>query len=354
MIANGASCNFGDHLYPSGVMNMSTYKNIGEAYKYVEKIEAYGPGGMPVSRLGMWLTLDNAADRGVANMLLEMQYDFIIANQDNLNQLELLIIPGKSSLNAIQAKKINDWVKNGGKLIALGEAALNQSHTEFLLDLGASFVGLSPFAVDYTLVGNYLKKNMVETPFLNYQSGLRVAPTTANVLAYIREPYFDRTYAHYSGHRDTPYKMENSIYPAVIQNGSVIFLAHHLDKMYFENGLKLHRDLFQNTIDMLYKKPMMRVVGLASNGRVSLLKQTNENRYVAHLLYASPITRGDVTVVEDFLPISNVQIEIDVPEKLKSIVQMPEGKTLKYKLVGKKAIVNVPTFTMHTCLVINY
>jgi len=84
MISYGASCNFGDQLHPSGEMDMDTYKNIGEAYKYVEQIEEYGPGGSQVSKLGMWLTLKNEADLGVVNMLIEMHYDFVIANEDKL------------------------------------------------------------------------------------------------------------------------------------------------------------------------------------------------------------------------------------------------------------------------------
>ena len=79
MISFGASCNFGDQLHPSGEMDMDTYRNIGKAYEYVKKIEDYGPGGIPVSNLGVWLTLDEAADHGVVNMLLEMHKDFVVA-----------------------------------------------------------------------------------------------------------------------------------------------------------------------------------------------------------------------------------------------------------------------------------
>jgi len=354
MISFGASCNFGDHLYPSGVMDMSTYKNIGKAYEFVEKIEQYGPGGMPVSKLGMWLTLDNAADLGTVFMLLEMHYDFIVADENKLDKLELLIIPSRACLSEKQATAINQWVKKGGKLIVFEEGALNTTKEKLILDLGANYVGKSPFRIDYTLVTPTLVSNMVESPFLNYQSGLRVKPTTGTTLAYIREPYFDRTYAHYSGHRDTPYRPENSEYPAVLKNGNVIYFAHAIDKLYYKNGVKLHRELLKNAIDLLYTKPMLKVNNLPSCGRVSFLKQESKKRYIAHLLYAAPITRGDVSVIEDFLPVPNVEIEVEVPENVKSVMQIPEGKNLNFEKKGNKLIVKIPVFTMYSGVVIGY
>jgi hypothetical protein len=352
MIAFGASCNFGDHLYPSGVMDMSTYKNIGLAYEFVEKIEDYGPGGIPVSKLGMWLTLDNAADNGVVKMLLDIHYDFIIADEKNLDQLELLIIPSRACITEKQAETINEWISKGGKLLVIEQAALDISKEKFLFNVGADFAGFSPFSIDYTQVDPVLGANMIESPFLNYTAGLRSKITTGKALARIKEPFFERTYSQYSGHRDTPYRPENSEFPAVVQNGQVIFIAHALDKLYYENGVKLHRDLFKNAIDQLYKSPMLVVKNLPSSGRVSFLKQEAKNRYVVHMLYTVPISRGDVMVVEDFLPVPNVEIEVDVPEKVKSVRQIPEGKKLEFERKGSKIIIKVPTFTMYTGIVL--
>lgn len=140
----------------------------------------------------------------------------------------------------------------------------------------------------------------------------------------------------------------------MLKNGSVIFFAHHLDKLYFENGVKLHREIVKNAIDLLYLSPMLKVNNLPSCGRVSFLKQESKNRYVAHLLYGAPISRGDVMVVEDFLPVPNVEIEVDLPEKVKSVMQIPEGKKLEYQRKGNKIIIKVPTFTMYTGVVISY
>ena len=66
MIASGANCNFGDQLTSSWFHRFSTYENIGHAYQYVEQIEAYGIGGKPISKLGIWRSFDQDADEGIS------------------------------------------------------------------------------------------------------------------------------------------------------------------------------------------------------------------------------------------------------------------------------------------------
>ena len=355
MISYGASCNFGDQLHPSGEMDLETYRNIGEAYEYVEQIEAYGPGGLPVSKLGLWLTLDHAADHGVVNMLLQLHHDFIVANEDNLDDLEMIIIPGHASLTQARADRINSWLEAGGKAIVFGEGAMDQEGTKFLLDVGCEYLGKSEYDFDFTVIQKDLESEMVSTPFLNYESGLLVKPTRGEILALIREPYFNRTYGQYSSHRETPYKLENSEYPAVFRNGNIIFFSHHLDLLYFEHGVRLHRQLVSNAIDLLYKDPLLSIQNLPSCGRVSLLKQEQEKRYVAHLLYAPALLRGDkIQVIEDFLPVPGVEVKINVPEKVKEIYQVPGHNKLEFQREGAIIRVKVPTFTMHTALVLNY
>jgi len=354
MISYGAACNFGDQLHPSGEMDMDTYRNIGEAYKYVEQIEQYGPGGVPVSRLGIWLTLDNNADRGVVNMLLETHKDFVIADEKNLDELEMVIIPGHPCLDDSQASLINNWVKKGGKLIVFGEGALDKVGKKFILDVGTEYLKKSDFNFDYTVVKTEIGKNVVTTPFLNYEAGLLVKLTSGKELATIREPYFNRTYEHYSSHCQTPYKLEDSQYPAVVRNGNVIFFTHNLDKLYFTHALRLDREMVNNAIDLLYKSPMLVVNSLPSCGRVSFLKQEKQNRYVAHLLYSPALQRGEVMVIEDFLPVPGVEIQVQVPEKIRNVYQIPGGKKLKYEEKGNRIIVKVPTFTMHTGIVLSY
>lgn len=354
MIAYGASCNIGDQLHPSGKMDLATYKNIGEAYGYVKQIEDYGPGGLPASKLGVWVSLDSKADRGVTNMLLEMHYDFVVANLGKLEELELLIIPSSTLLNEEETNKIQHWLDEGGKAIVFGAGLMNNERNKFLIDLGVEYISASEYDFDYMVVGEKVSNNIVKSPFLNYQSGMRLKLRGADQLAVIREPYFNRTYAKYSSHRETPYQLEDSKYPAITQKGNTILFAHDIDKLYFKHGVRLHRALFKNAIDLLYNSPILQVRNLPSAGRVSLLKQAAEKRYVTHLLYSPAIMRGEVQVIEDFPRIDEVEIEINIPEVVDKIIQIPEGNQLDFIRKDSGLLIKVPSFKMHTAIVIEY
>jgi hypothetical protein len=363
MISFGVGCNFGDQLHPSGMMDPSTYKNIGEAYSYVEKIEDYGPGGKPYSKLGIWMSYDEgvlnspsaaSADRGVSGMLLESHYDYVIATPKNLNELNTIVMPSVPCLTPETAKLISDWVAKGGKLVVMGSGALDKKSNKFMLDLGADYVGPAGYDCDYTVItDDRLAKDMVITPFLNYTPAIRTKVTTGKVLATMREPYFSRTNSTYSGHLNTPYRLETAPYPAAVQKGNILFLPHALDKMYLANGMKLHRDFFRNAIDMLGAEQTVKVEGLPSAGRISFLHQKDKKRYVAHLLYSPALPRGDVQVIEDFPIVDKVKISVTIPEAVRSVTAIPSGEDLSFSKSGNAVVVEVPAFSMHTAIVFN-
>jgi hypothetical protein len=354
MIAFGAAANFGDQMHPSGEMDLETYRLVGEAFEYVEKIEEYGLPGLPASRLGLWFTNDTDADQGVTQMLLDIHYDFRIARPENLREFDTVIVPSARCLTAEQAALLNRFAANGGKIVALAEGALAAKEDRFVLDVGAGYAGPARYRMDYTVVGEALSRDLVRTPFLNYSSGVRGEPGAGTeVLARLREPYFDRTYARYSSHRDTPYRLDDALHPAVIRKGNVVWFAHALDRQYKQHGLRLQRQLFQNALDLVYREPMLKV-SLPSTARVSLLHQPHKSRYVAHLLYAPPVHRGEVESIEDLPVVREVPVEVRLPLPVKRARLVPDGRELRLEQVAGAVKVTAPEFRMHAAVVFEY
>ncbi|MBT3292295.1 MAG: alpha-amylase, partial [Victivallales bacterium] len=176
MIAFGASCNVGDQLHPCGQMDLGTYANIGHAYEYVEEIEDYGVGGLPVASLGLWLAHSAAEDEGAAQMLMEEQIDFdVISPGDDLTGFETIIVPSRAGILDDSRDAFAAYLSSGGKALILEEGALNATRDACTVDIGADYAGPGEYDVDYTVVASPLSEGgLVTSPFLNYESAARV------------------------------------------------------------------------------------------------------------------------------------------------------------------------------------
>ena len=93
---------------------------------------------------------------------------------------------------------------------------------------------------------------------------------------------------------------------------------------------------------------------MTSSGRANLLLEPENNRYVVHLLYGSPIQRGDAQVIEDLVPIYNTKVVLNVSEKIKSVRLVPENTTVKFSKTEDGISITVPEFTCHTAVVFEY
>ena len=354
MVAFGANVNIGDQLHPSGKMDLETYRNIGHAFDYVEKIEEYGIGGKHISNIGFYYPFNVRSGEGTARMLLENQINFNVINRlEDWSELETIIIPSATQLNNKIVSKLNYFLERGGKLLIMGKSILKNKN-DLWFDIGAQYIGQPKYDIDYTVINQKLNGNdLVESPFLNYNAAHRFKVQDAEILASIKEPYFSRTPASFSSHQNTPYKLQDSEHSAIFRKENIIYIAHNLDVMYFSSGARIHRDLFKEVLDIFHKNPLVKV-DLQSSGRINLLHQPEKSRYVLHLLYATPIQRGRAQVIEDLVPIHDTDVQINLKKNIKKVFTVPGYKKLKIKKRNEKTFVRIPKFKAHVALVIEY
>jgi hypothetical protein len=354
MISWSAACSVGDQLHPTGEVDLETYRLIGEAFRYVEQIEEYGLGGRMCSNLGLWISGALAHDQGVANMLLESQHDFEAAGPgSDLSRFQTVILPGGRCLDAAAAEKVRSYLDAGGTVLALSESALGAAEDRFVLPVGAAYVGPGAFECDYLVVGTEIGAGLVTSPILHNHPALRVRPEGAQVLARIREPYFNRTYGHYVSHQNAPYTPDVAAHPGALRNGRIVYLPHPLGRIYLEHGARAHRDLFLNALHLLYTRPTL-AVRLPSAGRVNLLHQPDKGRYVVHLLYAPPLLRGTCLVIDDMPPLLDVSVRLRVQRAITRASLAPQGTELAISREEDAISVVVPRVEAHQAVVFEY
>jgi len=367
MIAFGARCNFGDQLHPCGEMDLATYRNIGEAFRYVKRIEAYGLDGRPHATLGLWWGIASATStgafaatdnqRGVSEMLLENQIDFEIADAgDDLSRFDAIILAGAACLDEAAAAQLAAYRRAGGRLLVLGESGLDAAtRSRFILDVGARFLGAAQYQIDYLLAGPKLGRNVVKSPFLNIHPGIRAKLTGATALAAVHEPYFDRTYGHYCSHENTPHRLDAAKHPGAWALRDLAYLAHPVGLMYRKQAARLHRDYFLNALRLVYPERRQALsVTLPSGGRVTLTHQPDKRRYVAHLLYGPPMQRGRCQVIEDLVPLYDIPVSLRVPQHITRVELPLERMALEPRRSAGAVEVTVPKLVCHQMVVFHY
>lgn len=327
MAMYNAKCSIGDQMPPSGWMDMETYRIIGHAYRALEEIEPWCYPAKSTAALGVYLSGNAASDEGLHQMLLEGHIDFEIVHPgDSLAPFRALVLPDCVNLSCEEAARINAFASNGGAVLFGGTSAI--ADDKFLLDAGVKYAGPANYRQDYLCVGDTLKLPYGNAPFLCYESSVRTEITDGEALAQVYEPWFDRTYARFCSHRNTPYRPEPAAHPAIVRKGSVVYIAHPLCRLYKEYGAQLFREVFLKALSLIYTPAYS--VSLPSGGRTRLTFQPEHSRYVFHAAYATPVQRGRTSILEDMPAIANVHVGISMTEAVKKVALVPSGDELSF------------------------
>lgn len=341
MLSIGASISVGDHLHPNGQIDKSTYNIIGHAFNYVKKIDKYCFDTHAYTDVGLWMSHTDA-DLGASKLLqiMHMEFDVIEAG-DDISRYKLIILPDNVKLSDEDKAKIVEFTKNGGKVVCSYDSAFDA--------LGIKKLEKSPYDIDYI----ECEIDEVVTPFLSYASAYKTE-CDGEVLAKIREPYFSRTAGHFCGHKNTPFKDEYAEYPALVKNGNVVYLAHPVFEAYNRTGNYVLQKYIMRAIDLAYPDRMLKVDNFYSCGRVRVRKSDNDSFYAMHLLYAPPVNRGNVCLLEDFPRVSGIEVSLRVENKITEIYDATLDKTVEFTQNGNILSFTVDNLELHKLLVIKY
>lgn len=358
LLANGARISVGDQLHPSGKMDMETYKNIGKAFSYVEEIEDYCFDTKETAKLGVMVSLDADKNEAIAKLLLDCHVDFdVVHNEADLTRFDTIILPDNYRLNESMGQAFDAFVKQGGKVLMLGGSGLKEDADEFAFSVPFTYQGKSSYDKDYfeltAEAAEELTDEIPSSPILCYTSA-HIASGEGTVYSHVRNPYFSRTYGKYCSHYNTPYGEDTRAeYPGAVQSGNILYVAHELSDLYAKYGVTYHRRYFNWLLRKLYQADSVRA-DLPSQGRLHFVKREEQNQYVLHLMYASPVQRGTVSILEDFPTIREIPVCINVPEEIKSVTLIPQNQEIPFEIVDGTCKLTVPELTAHQMLVLNY
>jgi hypothetical protein len=331
----------GDHLHPLGKIDKSKYNIIGHAFDYADKIEKYSENTKAYSDIAMWSSHNSDADMGCSKMLqiMHLEYDVLEAG-DDVSKYNCIVLPDKVVLSSEDKSKIVEFTKNGGKLIVSGDSVFDE--------LGIKNCGSNGFDLDYI----QCEIDEVCTPFLSYSNANKVI-CDGETLASLHEPYFNRRVTHFCGHANTPFKMEKADYPALVKKDNILYFAHPVFTAYNKSGNYIMQKYIIKGFNSIYSKSL-NVEGLPSCGRVRMRKSEKEGFYALHLLYAPPVNRGNVCLLEDFPKIDGVSVSFELNEKVTSVVSQPDGEEIPFVILDNNLSFTISNIKLHKLIIIKY
>ena len=378
MLAQGSKCSVGDQLHPSGKLDDSTYKLIGTAYSEVAAKEPWCDNVTSVANVAILSNTavnhaegrgsgESAAEIGACRLLLENHIHFdILDDKMPMDGYKILILADDIHVDSALKTRLEKFLADGGKLILSGQSGLNPDNTAFALDVGASFHGASTLCPDFVLPATEFSPEIISTPFVMYGISQRVKATSGKSLGQVFDPYFNRTYQHFCSHQHTPYRTEPSGFDCGVIGKNILYFAHPVFSIYRSYGAVLMKQYVASAIRQFIGDDMLIRTNMPSQGRVTLMRQDGQRRYVLHLLYVNTILRGGgknpltgetlnpVEVVEELNPLNEVAVSLKLPVPVKKVTLEPQGLPLPFESANGRIQLKLDSLTCHQMVVLHY
>lgn len=374
MLSLNARCSIGDQLPPSGAIDAATYELVGDVYADVETREPWCRNAHGVREIGV-LTPEEFAGEGssefvatterqpaemigLVHMLQEMalQFDILDTGRD-FSQYRLLILPDRIPVDKQLRKKLQAYLRKGGRILASYASGLDAEGAGFALEeLDVSFVGKAPYSPDFIVPAPGFDAGLPPTGHVMYNQGVQVkAGRGTKVLAKVETPYFNRNWRHFCSHRHTPSSGKTQ-YPGIIQNtaGNTIYFMHPVFTQYHDNAPLWCKKLVAAAIRRLMGEPIVVTDG-PSSLIANLSEQPDEKRYVLHLLHYIPERRGKAfDILEDVIPLHDLSLSLALPKPAASARLVPAGDDLPLESKDERQTIRIPKLHGHAMVELAY
>ena len=361
MLAQGARCSVGDQLHPRGTLDPATYDLIGEVYSRVEAAQPWCEGAEPRTEVGVFhpeafAAADGKVDSAAAGACLMLeegrqQFDFIGGDGD-LSRYRVIVIPDKIRVGPQLANSLQDYLDGGGALLASHLSGLEPDADRFALDaFGARCLGPSQHHPDFLVAGPQLD-GLPRSPLVMYDRAMKTEPLEGTrTLAGVQRPYFNREGQTFCSHQHAP-PAGAADYPAAIQCGRVIYLAHPVFSLYRRRAVPWCRQLVLAALARLLPEPLVRCEGPLSCV-ASLTRQPEQRRLVLHLMHYIPRNKGqEFPVVDDALELRELRVSVRTGAPPTAVSTVPVGDALPFYMADGRAEFCVPRVCGHQMVVL--
>ena len=232
-----------------------------------------------------------------------------------------------------------------------GQAGFDSDGKPVLGELqGVSNYGESPFTCTYMRFQDAFAKGIAaNSDHVMYERGMRIkAKPGAQGFVKIIEPYFERSWEHFSSHFQTPGD-KVSPYLAVVRKGSVITCSFPVFKTYGSHGNLASRHLIGKMLELLLPEPLVKI---SAPSFVETTVTRQSKRTIVHLLGYAPVRRTpNLDIVEEASLVRDLPISLRLPNAPKKVMLQPDGQEIPFKYNNGYAELVLPELNGHAMIV---
>lgn len=355
-LANGAKISIGDQMPPFGKLDPATYALIGQAYAEVEAKEPWCHDVTSVADVAVLsaeacgVAHADKIDAGAVRILQEGKVLFDVVDiESDWSAYQVLILPDTIPATAALTAKVQAFLQAGGKLFVTGTSLLDTDRQAFAVDLGVAYCGETSFSPEY-IVPRFPLAHWETAAFAIYSSMQEIAATHGTVLADRQDPFFNRDLQHFCSHQHAPTTEENAG-PAMVGTDQTVYLAFPAFRCYAEQGQTVLREIVLHGLRLLITPTL--ITNLPAQGVQTVMRQPSEGRQIIHLLYVSPVKRGQgIEVIEDILPLRDVTIALRLAQSPRRVYLAPQGTDLPWNVEDGVLRATVPEMRGHQMVVV--
>ena len=377
IVAQGAYCDIGDQLPPSGRLDPAVYATIGECYAEIERLEPFlnqaAPvveaaivvDGLPLEDLSA-VEHDRTASLGVGvfgtvKLMQEQHVQFdVVAGGDDIERYRLLALPDTLAVDQALAARLRAYLQGGGAIVAAHDA-LRVAGTDTLWaeGLGMQYQGESPFVPAFLKLGPELTADLPDYEFALYDGTAQWRPTDGSetsTLAHVGEPLFQRGPEHYTSHNQTPVD-HVSDFAAIVRHDRLAATAFPIATSYYRHGYWIYRELFGRLLRSVLPRRLVETNAPIST-EVAVTHQEAKadrpERWMVHVVNFSPNRRtpAHTDYVEDPIPLHEISLDVALDAEIARAYTAADGAELPLRRQDDRWRVVVPRIDISAIVVL--
>lgn len=367
LAAGGRIC-IGDQMRPEGDLDPAVYRLVGRAYRQVEALEPWLEGAKPAAEIAI-LALGDEVDaapgvasyseevEGAAQLFLESGIQFDILTPDQaFETYPALLLPHNGRLNADLIRRLDQYLKEGGKLVLSGNAAWDEAKkayslkelpllsccpaptTPSYLRLEAAMLGDSELAADY------------DYAFYDQAYQVEAAPGAA-CFGQLKQAYFTRTWEHFCSHKHAPVGGELGA-PLVVRTENVLYFGAPVFGAYRKHDYWVYRALAAQALRQ-FIRPLLIPQG-PGWVEFALHTQSETQRKVVHVVAYHPRrSLQRIQHVDNSWPVSGLGLRLRLDGfKPQRVYLAPNRLPLDFVVADGYLAVDLPPIRNHAVVVV--